>query len=320
MSAVEIVKQDETVPQFTAVRAAREEIDAGGLSIAAAAREIGEGVSQATLSRWLRGVYSGDLAAVEERVLTWIDTRREAARRDMAAAGLDRHAPLGVTEEIGDVLSHAQAAGEIVLIHGRSGAGKTWAASRYCGQRSAAYRLAVTGATTTLAGLLSRVSATIGAGGRHPSALEAETAIVSALEGRGALLAVDEAHHLGARLIDELRCLRDLSGCGLALIGGDDLWTALAGNPRLAQVTGRIAIRLPLGAAPRADALALAGGVLGRRPGKNEADALIRAARGAGGLHALRRLLAKSWLLARAEGRERIESPDIAAAAEEAAA
>ena len=303
-----------------AVAGCRAGMDAAGLSIAQAAREMGRGVSPATLSKWLRGVYEGDVSAVTSRVTTWLETRREAARRSLAAAGLERHVDLGVSEDIEATMAHAQAAGEIVVIHGRSGAGKSWAMARYCAARTAAYGLTVTGAVATLPGLLSCVAHAVGAGEWHPSALEAESAVISRLEGRGALLAVDEADHLGPRLLDELRYIRDMSECGLALIGGDELWTSLAGDLRCARIIGRIGIRLRLGAAPDADVLDLAAGVLGRRPEKGEAKRLIAAARAAGGLHGLRRLLARAWMVARAEGRERILRGDIDAAAEEGAA
>ena len=129
------------------------------------------------------------------------------------------------------------------------------------------------------------------AGGRHPSALAAETALA-----RGALIVVDEAHHLAPRLLDELRCIRDVGGCGLALIG----------------------VRLPLGAPAQADVLDLAAGILGRRPGAGESKSLIAAARSAGGLHALRRLMARAWVSCQAAGRDRIEAGDLDLATEAA--
>ena len=302
----------------SAVAACRAEMEAANLSITDVAREIGAGVSTTTASKWLRNVYEGDVPAVTTRVLAWLRTRRETARRAMSAAGLDRHVPLGVTEEIEAVLAHAQAAGDVVLIHGRSGAGKSWALARYCAAHTPSFRVAMTGAVVTLAGLLSRVAAAVGAGQRHGSALAAETAIVGRLQGRGALLVVDEAHHLSPRLLDELRCIRDLAEIGLALVGGDELWSALASSARCDQIVGRIGIRLPLGTAAdagrarsgRDGARAPAGGAASRKR-------LVAAARGAGGLHALRRLLARAWLLARGEGRDRIGAEDLQTAAEE---
>lgn len=297
----------------------RAEMDSRGLSLSAAAREIGAGVSAATLSRFLAGSYEGDNRAVGGRLMRWLRTCEESARRGLSAAGLERHRDLGVSEEVASALALAQATGDIVLIHGRSGAGKSWAAERYCAEHACAWRVQFTGATVTLAGLLQRVSAAVGAGARHVSALAAETACVERLAGRQALLVADEAHHLRPQLLDELRCVRDLSGCGLALIGGDELWGRLAGSGRLDQVVGRIALRLPLGAPPDADALDYAGGVLGRALPAGDRKAVLRAARGPGGLHALRRLLARAWVLARAEGREAPSPADLAAAEEGAA-
>ena len=129
---------------------------------------------------------------------------------------------------------------------------------------------------------------------------------------------VDEAHHLSPRLLDEIRCIRD-AACGLALIGGDELWTALCAAPRCEQIVGRIGIRLPLGPSADADVLDLAAGVLGRRPSTKETRTLLAAALGADGLHAVRRLLARAWVTARASGHERIAAEDLAAAAEAAA-
>lgn len=294
----------------------RREMKQHGLSIAQASKEIG--VSTATLSRWIRGTYDGDVPAVTEKVSRWLKTRQEAQQRDLSGAGLDRHVDLGVTEEIMSVLAHAQAAADVVLIHGRSGAGKSWASKRYCDTHSAAYRVAMTGAVVTLSGLLTRVAEAVGAGARHTSALAAETAVIGRLQDRGALLCVDEAHHLSPRLLDELRCVRDLAGCGLALVGGDELWTALASSRRCDQIVGRVGIRLPLTAAAEVDVVELASAVIGRDPDPKERKAILAAARGAGGLHALRRYLTRAWILARGN-RRHITAADLATAAEEVA-
>ncbi len=301
------------------VAACKAEMKAAGLSIAKAAHEMGRGVSQSVLSKWLRGIYEGDVPKVTERVSLWLSTRAEAARRDLAAAGLDRHVDLGVTEEIETALGHAQATGDIVLVHGRAGRGKSWAMERYCAGHTAAYGLAMTEAVQTLSGMLGLVAEVVGAGGGHPSALAAETAIVERLTGRRALLCVDEADLLRPRLLNQLRCIRDRARCGLALLGRDPLWKTVARSERCEPIVGRIGIRLPLAATAEADILDLARGVLSRAPTKAERDHLLGVARGDGGLHALRRLFARAWVLARAGGNRGISAGDIAAAREEAA-
>ena len=294
-----------------AVRAAvTAEIAAHGLSQAEAAR--GMGVSPTTLSRWTRGDYAGANDKVTEAGQSWLDMRTEARERTLAPAGLDRHAGLGVTHEVMAALGHAQATGDVVLIHGRSGAGKSHALSRYAATRAGVYSVTATSGVTSLGGLDGRVARALGAPGRYASALAAEDAILERLDGRQALLAVDEAQHLGARLLDALRGLRDLSGCGLALVGDDTIRMTLARCP---QVTGRIGIRVGLGVPPGTDVTALLTAMLGRKPIKSETRAGTDAVAGPGGLHALRRLLARAFLLAHAEGREAIAADDIQAAA-----
>ena len=288
----------------------------GAISISQAAREIGRGVSQATLSTWLRGTYQGDTGAVDQRIERWLETRRVTAERSLAGAGLDRHFPLGVTAEIELALAHAQAAGDVVCIHGRSGAGKSTALRHYAATHSAATLVTMSGAVRTLTGLLGRIAGALGGAAQYPSALAAEDAVVERLTGRGALLIVDEAHHLRPALLDELRCLRDLSGAGLALAGDDALWLTLTTGRHCDQIVGRVGVRVALGAVTQGDALDLAGAVVGRALDGPDARRVLAAARAPGGLHALRRVLARAWVLAQAAGRTRIAGEDLATAAE----
>ena len=154
-------------------------------------------------------------------------------------------------------------------------------------------------------------------GGTSPPRWEAESAIIERLQGRGAILVVDEAHHLRDKLLDELRIIRDRAGCGLALVADKTIKMAFA---RCAQVDGRIGIKLDLSAQAAVDIQDIAGGILGRRPSKAELKTLNAVGKGAGGLHALRRLLGRAWMIATVDGRERILAQDIEAAVYEGAA
>ncbi|WP_419738683.1 AAA family ATPase [Ruegeria sp.] len=290
------------------------EMAAFGLSRARAAAEIGPGVSAPTLSSWLNGSYGGDNDAVEARIGRWLDTRAERAAHAFGGARLDAHAETCATRAVSAALAYAQAAGDLALIHGPSGRGKTWAAETHCAGRAQAIWLRASPTLTTLPRLLSRLGTALGAGARPTHSMEAEQAIVAGLEGRGALIVVDEAHHLRAPLLDELRCIRDMAGCGLALIGDDTIRMTLARCP---QVTGRIGMRVDLKALARDDVAAIAAGPLGRKPGAREMKHLIAAAAGPGGLHGLRRHLARAWMIARGAGREAISEADIEAAAGE---
>ncbi len=290
------------------------EMEAFGISRAKAADEIGAGVSAGTLSLWLGCTYTGDNRAVEARIARWLDTRAERAALAFGGARLEAHAETCAARQVGAALAYAQAAGDLALIHGPSGRGKSWNARRHTQARASAFWLRASPTLTTLPGLLGRLGATVAGGARHGPAMEAETAIVTALEDRGALLVIDEAHHLRATLLDELRCIRDMAGCGLALIGDDTILMTLARCP---QVRGRIGMRVDLKTLARDDIAAIAAGPLGRRPSASEMKHLSAAATGPGGLHALRRLLARAWMTARGAGRATITEHDLEAAAGE---
>ncbi len=96
----------------------------------------GIGVSTRTLSRWLRGDYEGDSDTVARKARAWLETQAEARALTLAPAGLDVHAALGVTDEAMAAMAYAQATGDVVLIHGRSGAGKSPALGRYAAGRA----------------------------------------------------------------------------------------------------------------------------------------------------------------------------------------
>ena len=290
----------------------RSELAAAGLTVTQAAREVGR--SHSTISRWLAGNYDGDNQTVEALIQRWLNTRADRASRSLDGARLDRHAETGAAAEVGTALGYAQGAGDVVLIHGPSGRGKSWVAKRYCTMRTGAYYRAVTPATGSMPGMLSQIAEAIGAGPRHGSALEAETAIVTRLRDRGALLVIDEAHHLRPKLLDELRCVRNLAGCGLALIGDDSIFIPLARCP---QVLGRVGMKVDLRTQAETDVAEIAAGPLGRAPTGKELKILTATARGPGGLHALRRLLARAWMAAQGDDRSGIEAGDIAVAADD---
>ena len=290
-------------------------LDEAGLSMAQATREIGR--RESTISRWLNRKYSGDNDAVEALVARWLETQAEIAKRSLAAAGLDRYAETAVAEQIMGALAYAQAEGDIVTVIGPSGRGKTRAAEHYCATRSGAFYLAVSGSVFTLPGLLAEVSEAIGAAVAVRSALATEKAVIARMRDRNYLLVVDEAHFLRDNLLDELRIIRDRARCGLALVANESIEMALT---RRDQIAGRVGLKLDLSTQPVADVEAIAAGPLGRRPDKAELRILTAAARGPGGLHALRRLLGRAFMVARAEGRERIVPADIALAADEGVA
>ena len=287
------------------------EMERLGLTQTKAARRIG--VSGTALSQWLRGKYGGDVAAVEAKVQKWLATEHDAETFSLDDAPLGRHVELDVSEEIFAALSCAQATGDIVTVIGASGSGKTWALRQHCAERrSSAHYVTVRRTVRSLSGLLGVVGRTVCGPRTWSSALAAEEDIVATLRGRRALLVIDEAQFLAPSLLDELRCIRDIAECGLALAGDTLLEMRLGRCP---QIVGRTGMRVFRDRPAAGDVHALVSDFLGRNAKPGEVDAVSEAAFGPGGLHALRRVLVRAWRLAQVEGRAAATPTDLEQAA-----
>ena len=288
----------------------RAHLETQSVSINEAAR--GVGMSAPAVSSFLGAKYRGDNAKIARLVARWLDTEREVA--EMRTAGLGRHAELAVTMQVQGLAGHAQANRDLVLVYGAAGNGKSYALERYCEERSGATYVVMSPAVTTAATLLGRIARELDAGAGVTTAARLERVVVEQLTGRHALLVVDEAHHLSAALLDEVRCVHDMAGCGLVLSGNDPLWSRLASGERAAQLVSRIGARCRLGRPSELDALALAETLLGREARGATRKLILDTARGMGGLRACVKQIAQASMLARADDAESVSDTHLSEA------
>ena len=232
----------------------RDAIRESALSQAVAAREIG--ISDSALSQWLAGKYAGDSDAVAERVKAWL-----AACAERASMSASLPEPPGWIEtpsavRIDAALSYAQLAGDVALIYGGAGMGKTMTARQYAAKRPNAWVATMTPSAYALGPCLDRVSEACGLrmpGGR---AAKIESNLRERVEGARGLLIIDEAQHLGLRALEALRGLHDATGGGLALVGNETIYTRIAGGRRaaeFAQLHSRVGKRVRLAAPDKKD-------------------------------------------------------------------
>ncbi len=307
----EIKKENEGGDPIAITRSRLEaEVKESGITITAAAREIG--VSPATASLFIRAKYSGDNELISRQVDNWLTTR---ADRRALGLHLDAHANLAVTSELMTDLATAQASADCLVVHGCAGAGKTYALRHYADSRSNVVVATMSPAVGTPMGVLSRLARVLHVGSGAANAAALEDVLVERLSGRGALLIIDEAHHLRPALLDEVRILHDRAGCGLALVGNDPLWPRLAGSERAAQIVSRVGIRRRLGSPSQGDLHTLAAALLGRALEPNERTVITTMGRRAGGLRAVAKAMRDAHALARAEGRNCPSGEDVAGAA-----
>lgn len=263
---------------------------ADGLSQSRAAREIG--LSEAALSQWLAGKYKGAVAEVERKVRRWLEARDARARLAAALPDPPAWIETPTAKRVLAGLGYAQLAGDVAVVYGGAGLGKTVAARRYAAQKPNVWLATMSPATHTLAACLERTAGACGLRAAHGRAARLEADLAARLAGARGLLAIDEAQHLGVRALEGLRALHDATGTGLALVGNDLLYSRLTGGRRaaeFAQLFSRVGKRVHLSRPTEEDVAAVlaAWGVAGSLD-RGEA---VRIARRPGGLRGLGKAL-----------------------------
>ena len=225
------------------------------------AKEIGTGVSAATLSQWLGGTYQGDNDKVAQRVSSWYDTYQDRRAR----AGLP-DAPEWVetptTERIESGLRYAQLAQDMAIIYGPAGVSKTKTCQHYGTISPGVFMATMTPATASVLTSLRQVAIACGLRDLPNSSAGLQNAIVAKLAHTRGLLIIDESQHLSIQALDQIRSLHDACLIGVVLAGNEFVYNRMTdGNraPYLDRLLSRVGKRVALG-----------------KPGDADVDALLR--------------------------------------------
>lgn len=265
--ALRAIKSDERPPEGDKQPLAQlvaQELAESGLSQTRAAREIG--IASSALSQWLQRKYAGNDAAVAEKLRLWLDARkkRKATAVNMPPAPGYLDTPTG--RRILGVLSFAQLAGDIAVIYGAAGLGKTTAAVHYAASNPNAWVVSMSPDCAGVVPALEEVASAIGMHDLPGGAARLRRAIVSRLRGTAGLLIVDEAQHLSIKALECLRAVYDRTwegesaGAGLVLCGNETVYGRLTGGKRaehFAQLFSRIGKRLKLTTSAAGDVAAI---------------------------------------------------------------
>ena len=270
---------------------------ATGLSQTQAAREIG--ISSAALSQWLAAKYQGDSGAVEAKVARWLRARTERQELTQHLPTPPEWVSMPTGRRIQAGLSYAHMAGDICVVYGGAGLGKTKTARRYAETRPNAWLATMSPATSALGPCLERLA---GACGVRPvgRAARLESDLRERLSGSRGLLIVDEAQHLSPRALEGLRALHDATDVGLAMLGNEMIYARLTGGRRaaeFAQLYSRIGKRVRLTRPGQGDVSALLGAWPAFR-GEETRAAALDIARRPGGLRGLTKTLRLASLFA----------------------
>lgn len=214
------------------------------LSKAEIARRIG--MAEGTFSGWFSGKYNGRLDGTNRLVEKWLDAVEEAA--DIAGS-IPASPAFMRTKSAADItgtLLWAQTAVDMVTITMAAGMGKTATCRHYRDTRPNVFMATMSPNTKTVHAMLVDLAEELDVMVHNPAKLG--RAIGRRLErASGALLIVDEAQNLVDDAINQLRHLVDNHGCGVALVGNDEIYSRLAkknDGPSYAQIKSRIGKRL----------------------------------------------------------------------------
>lgn len=282
------------------------------LSQTAMAKEIG--ISATALSQWLSGSYPSDPTGLEQSIARWVDACRERQLQAQALPEAPAWVPTPSAERVIAALGYAQVAGDIAIIYGGAGLGKTTAIEAYQRTSPNVWHATMTSATPGVVPALEEVADALGLREVGGGAARVQRAVIRRIRGTQGLLVIDEAQHLGVGALDAMRALHDATGIGLALVGNEAVYARMTGGNRAAyldRLFSRIGKRVRLLRPTQADVTALVDG-WGIRP-RACRQLLADIAAKPGGLRGLTKVLRLASMFARGADRD-VSCDDIRAA------
>ena len=226
------------------------------LTGSAIARAIG--YSPAVISQYLKDGYPGDVVKLTTLIGDFI---RRIDEKERSARIVMPFVPTATARKITETVRLAHIEGEITVVYGEAGLGKTIALKQYSKDHSDAVLIEVDPGYTAkvlLEDLCSKLSVNV-RGNLH----ELLEAVINKLQDSGRLIIIDEAELLPYRALEVLRRIHDKTGIGIVLAGMPRLIANLRGKRgEFVQLYSRIAFALNLGnRLPELDVFSIAGSV-----------------------------------------------------------
>lgn len=246
-----------------------------GYSQSQVARAIGK--SAGTINQYLQGKYAGDVPAIDELARSFINREVEKEKSQKITA---RFVPTVTSRKGMEVIRYAHLDGDLNVIYGAAGLGKTMILREYAAQhRDALLIEADPGYTARV--VLEELCGLLGISKRG-NMHELSEACITALRDSGRLLMVDEAENLPYRALETLRRIHDKSGIGMVLAGMPRLIINLKGKRgEYQQLYSRVGFALCIGdSLPQSDITDIAVSMLPGAGKEEVSEALFKASHG----------------------------------------
>ncbi len=147
-------------------------------------------------------------------------------------------------DEITMAVSFAEAAGDISLIYGDAGLGKTFSLKEYVRSHPDTVYVELKDCDKSTKGVCEKILACIGKEQRGLDRLLVDS-IIEFLRNSPRLIIIDEAQHLSLRALENIRAINDATETGVVLCGNPTVYDRMhgRGQAHFAQLYSRIGIR-----------------------------------------------------------------------------
>lgn len=202
---------------------------------------IGVAYSQGAISNFVKGTYNGNEQEVADRVLSFLATADARVRQPAPPPFVETTIAKGVLA----VVAQAELAGDIALVLGAPGMGKTQALLEHKRRSKAALVVTANPGTSAALPLVEDIVDQLQITQPGRTLRVQLRAVIAKLRGSGRAVIVDEAQTLNVKALECLRYIHDETGTGLVLSGNLDVHPLLSaqGAGHFAQFFSRIGIK-----------------------------------------------------------------------------
>ncbi|EBG2321017.1 TPA: AAA family ATPase [Salmonella enterica] len=257
------------------------------------------GLSTGTISSFINDKYNGDNERVSQMLQRWLEKYHAVAELPEPP----RFVETQTVKQIWTSMRFASLTESIAVVCGNPGVGKTEAAREYRRTNNNVWMITITPSCASVLECLTELAFELGMNDAPRRKVPLSRALRRRLEGTQGLVIIDEADHLGAEVLEELRLLQESTRTGLVLMGNHRVYSNMTGGNRtveFARLFSRIAKRTAINKTKKADVKAIADAW--QINGENELELLQQIAQKPGALRILNHSLRLAAMTAHGKG------------------
>ncbi len=199
-------------------------------------------LSTSVISQFLKGTYKGNNAEISATIQKYLEMARLRMKEtDHTCFYEDMHN----TKKVLFACYHAHRYGDMALVYGDAGAGKTRALKHYAAEHPGVVMVTANACTSSAFSILQLIGRKTGKtlAGKKEILM---ASLVDYFKNTGRLVIIDESDHLTMAALQAVRNLNDQTGIGIILAGNSRIYTQMLQGAKcseLEQLRTRIVLR-----------------------------------------------------------------------------